>query len=113
MNSYEQRSNNTRNKKSTKNWSCADPYIDRRTSRSNFDPYDLLCLAIIKQAVKDTDNEKSGAYQFWTSDWYDMLTLNLPQFANIGEKIRDQAVANHRAGRRAGLAGLDSDFYDI
>lgn len=74
-------------------------------SSSYFDPYDLLCLAIIKQAVKDTDNEKSAAYRFWTSEWYDILTINLPMFENIGEKIRDQAIKNHREGKHSGLYG--------
>lgn len=103
MNSYEQHSNENRRRRIKKNWDLADPYVDRITPKSDFDPYDMLCLAIIRQAVKDTDHEKSEAYRFWTSDWYDMLTINLPQFAEIGEKIRDQALANHRACLSDGL----------
>lgn len=104
MDSYEPKANTNR-KRVKRRWDLADPNIDRMRSNSYYDPYDLLCLAIIRQAVKDTWDEKSDAYKFWTSDWYDVITTNLPQFENIGEKIRDQAIQNHKSGNRAGIFG--------
>lgn len=103
MDSYEPKANV--NRKGRGKSHLADPYLDGLASSQFFDPYDLLCLAIIRQAVKDTETEKSAAYKFWTSDWYDMLTINLPMFKNLGEQIRDQAIRNHREGMRAGLYG--------
>ena len=88
MNSYEAHSNLNRPGKGIKDRDIS--FFDRDRCYS---PYDLLCLAVIKQAAKDTVNRYSAAYKFWTSEWYDFYTTNLPEFENIGEQIRDRLVS--------------------
>ena len=59
--------------------------------------YDILCLAIIRQAIKDNCD-----LSFFTSDWYDALTTNLPMFRN-GRMIFEQVKANREAGYKTGM----------
>ena len=88
MNSYEPRANMNKPGKGAKDRTVFYFEKDRYYS-----PYDLLCIAIIRQAAKDTHNRYSEAYRFWTSELYDLYTTNLPEFENIGTKIRDHLVS--------------------
>lgn len=88
MNSYEQHSNMNRPGKGIK-----DRNVYFYETDKHYDPYDLLCIAVIRQAAKDTINKYSEAYKFWTSELYDLYTTNLPELENIGVKIRDHLVS--------------------
>lgn len=88
MNSYEQHSNMNRPGKGIK-----DRDVNFYERNKDYDPYDLLCVAVIRQAAKDTINKSSQAYKFWTSELYDLYTTNLPELENMGVKIRDHLVS--------------------
>ena len=66
--------------------------------------YDFLAAAIIRQAIKD-----GAPKEFFTSDYYMLLTHNMPGLQN-GAKVYEQICKNRQKGSVDGLIGIyDAD----
>ena len=62
--------------------------------------YDFLAAAIIRQAIKD-----GAPKEFFTSDYYQLLTNNMPGLQN-GAAVYEQIQKNRKKGSVDGLIGI-------
>ena len=65
--------------------------------------YDNLAAAIIKQAIKD-----GAPKEFFTSDYYHLLTNNMPGLQN-GAAVYEQIQKNRSRGSADGLISIYDD----